>query len=117
MSPSINGHKPEVGVEQIADIYLICRDLGHQWSAYDVHITRTEIQRSLQCRNCSTIRHQTLTKHGYIVPNQSRYEYPEQQDPDAEPYVLKGIGRMTVDARAQIRVMSSEHLQQERRQR
>ncbi|ORW33252.1 hypothetical protein AWB91_08990 [Mycobacterium paraense] len=108
-----NGHGL-VGVEDIADLYLVCRDLGHTFRPYDVHITRTEIQRSLQCANCGTIRHQALTKNGYIIPGRSRYEYPEQQDPDAEPYCLKGHGRMTVDDRAQIRVMSSQLMKAEK---
>jgi hypothetical protein len=74
MMPSTNGHRP---VEDIADAYLLCRDLGHDWQPFDVHITRREIQRSLRCQHCPTIRHQTLTRDGYIIPGRSRYEYPE----------------------------------------
>ena len=104
-----NGHRSE-----IPDAYLLCRGLlGHQFEPYDVHVTRSDIQLSLQCRNCTTIRHQTLTKTGYIVPGKNRYEYPEQQDSDAEPYCRKGAGRLTVDDRAALRVASIQQLRQQ----
>jgi hypothetical protein len=48
-----------------------------------------------------------LTLDGYILPGESHYQYPENQDPDAEPYVLKGVGRLSVDDRARIRVMDT----------
>ena len=91
-----NGHRP--------DGYERCRGLGHRFDdPYDVHVTRSDIQLSLRCPHCGTIRHQTLTRQGYIIPGANKYEYPEMQDPDAEPYCRKGHGRITVDDRAEWR--------------
>ncbi len=107
-----NGHKPIRSLEQIPDEYLICRDLCHNWQPSDVRINRRarEIERVLRCRNCSTIRTQVLTLDGYLISGQSFYTYPEQQDADADPYVLKGVGRLSVDDRAAIRVLSTEYM-------
>lgn len=105
---SRNGHQPSVG--DISDQYLVCRDLGHNWAPHDVHFTRHDIQRTFKCRHCETLRHQTLTRAGYIVAGRTRYEYPEQQTPDADPYVVKGLGRLSVDDRAAIRVASSQRM-------
>jgi hypothetical protein len=40
----------------------------------------------------------------------SFYRYPEQLDPDAEPHVLKGVGRLSVDDRARIRVLDTNQM-------
>lgn len=109
---SSNGHKPIRGIEEIPDDYLLCRDLGHLWQPSDVRISRRqrEIERVLRCHNCSTLRTQVLTLGGYLIPGRSFTRIPEQQDLDADHYVLKGVGRLSVDAWAAIRVMSTQHM-------
>jgi hypothetical protein len=104
--PSSNGHN-----------YDHCRGLGHRFEPYDVHVTRSDIHVSLQCPNCTTIRHFTLTRDGYIIPGKSRYEYPEQQDADAEPYCRRGQGRVTVDDRAGWRVAAINYYKDKEKKR
>ena len=106
MMPGRNGHSP---AGDLPDDHLLCRGLlGHQFEPYDVHVTRRDIQLSLQCRNCSTIRHQTLTKQGFLIPGQSRYEYPPG-------YTRKGQGRLTIDDRAEYRIASVNYYLKERK--
>lgn len=95
--------KPDEHPQTIDDIpteYLICRDLGHAWAPHDVKISRKygEIHRVLQCRQCPTQRTQVLGIDGGLKKN--RYEYPEH-------YTLRGVGRLSIDDRAHIRVAST----------
>jgi len=87
-------------VDDIRDEYLLCRDLGHAWAPYDVRVSRKagQIERVLQCRSCPTQRVQILDLDGYN--KRSKYDYPEG-------YLLKGIGHLSVDDRAHVRVMST----------
>lgn len=112
---STNGDRPHT-VDDIADEYLLCRDFGHAWAPSDVKIRRkaSEIHRILKCRQCPTLRVQVLTIDGYIIPGRSHYQYPEQQDSQAVPYVLKGVGRMNVNDNAHIRVMSTNYIKSQR---
>jgi hypothetical protein len=102
-----NGQRP---IDGIPDGWLQCRDLGHSFAPHQVKVSRKrgEIHRILKCRNCPTLRVQVLTLDGYRV--RSRYEYPEQQDSEATPYVLKGVGHLSVDDNAAIRVASTQHM-------
>jgi hypothetical protein len=88
-------------VDDIPTEYLICRDLGHAWAPHDVKISRKygEIHRILKCRQCPTTRTQVLSIDGGLKKN--RYEYPEH-------YTLRGVGRLTIDDRATIRVASTQ---------
>ncbi len=97
-----DGNRPP-SIDDIPDDYLLCRDLGHAWAPHDVKVSRKagEIHRVLKCRNCPTERTQILSTSGFIV--RSRYEYPEG-------YVLPGIGRLSSDDRAHIRVSSTQHM-------
>jgi hypothetical protein len=99
-----NGKRPTV--DDVPDEYLMCRDLRHHWLPHDVKVSRKagEIHRVLWCANCPTQWVQVFTLDGYRV--RSRHIYPEQQDSEATPYVLKGMGRLTVDDLAAIRVQS-----------
>ena len=60
-----------------------------------------EIHRILQCRSCPTQRTQILSMDGGIM--RSKYAYPEG-------YVLPGIGHLSVDDRAHVRVMSTNRM-------
>jgi hypothetical protein len=107
-----NGHKQIDSLDSIAEEYLLCRVIGHNWQTHDVRVSRklAEIHRILKCRTCSTLRVQVLTLDGYPVPSKSHYVYPEQQDIDANRYVLKGVGHLSADDRAKIRVMSTQQM-------
>lgn len=101
---STNGDGKQIqSVDDIPDEYLLCRDLGHAWAPSDVKISRKfgEIHRILQCRSCPTQRTQVLSLDGGLKKN--KYDYPEH-------YTLHGIGRLTVDDRAHIRVVSTNHM-------
>lgn len=75
---------------------LICRDISHLWTAFTARRTGRVIERVLQCGRCETRKIQKLSPRGYILS--SRYEYPAA-------YVRpKGMGRMTKDDRAKVRV-------------
>ena len=101
---------PITTIDDISDEYLLCRDLGHSWRPHDVKISRKygEIHRILQCRSCPTQRVQILDMNGYRM--RSKYVYPEDQDKEAAPYKLKGVGHLSVDDRAHVRVMSTNHI-------
>jgi hypothetical protein len=91
-------------IDDISDQFLECRDYGHAWRASDVKISRKaqEIHRVFAClHDCGTLRTQVLSSDGYIL--RSFYTYPEG-------YVLPGIGRLSVDDRARIRVMGTQQL-------
>jgi hypothetical protein len=53
---------------------------------------------------------QVLRLDGYVVPGKSHYVYPEQQDSHAEPYALKGIGRLTVSDNTAIWVLATQQM-------
>ncbi len=75
---------------------LICRDISHLWTAFTARRTGRFIVRVLQCGRCETRKIQKLNSKGYILS--TRYEYPAA-------YVRpKGMGRMTKDDRAMVRV-------------
>jgi hypothetical protein len=97
-------------LEDIPEEFLLCRDLGHAWMPSDVKVVRklSEIHRILVCRSCPTQRVQVLDMQGYRL--RSKYVYPEDQDPDAAPYKLKGVGHLSADDRASVRVMSTNHM-------
>lgn len=99
---STNGEHPK-SIEDIDDAFLLCRDLGHAWAPSDVKISRKygEIHRVLRCRSCPTERTQVLALDGGLMRN--KYAYPEG-------YTLTGVGHLTVSDRAQIRVMSTNHM-------
>jgi hypothetical protein len=97
-------------IDDIPDAYLLCRDLGHAWAPHDVKISRKfgEIHRILQCRSCPTQRVQVLDMNGYRL--RSKYVYPEDVNSEAAPYKLHGIGHLSVDDRANVRVMSTNQI-------
>lgn len=99
-----NGHKPIRSLADLEATHLVCRDISHAWRAYDVRIVKRQnrIERTLECANCGCLRHQQLTMTGYLIPG-SRYEYPDG-------YLLHGVGRMTADTKAEIRLLSSKIL-------
>lgn len=102
-------------IDDIPEEFLLCRDLGHAWRPHDVKIVgkgrHGEIHRILQCRSCPTQRVQVLDMGGYRL--RQKYVYPEDQNPDAAPYKLRGIGHLSIEDRAAVRVMSTNHLQLE----
>lgn len=96
--------KPLPTVDDIQDQFLECRDYGHAWRAQDVKISRKqrEIHRVFGClHKCGTERTQVLSVDGHIL--RSFYTYPDG-------YVLPGIGRLSIDDRARIRVIGTGHL-------
>lgn len=103
MAPT-NGERPAKTIDDIRDEYLACRDFGHAWRPSDVKIDRKykEIHRVFSCmHNCGTQRTQVLSPTGHIV--RSYYTYPED-------YVLPGLGRLSADDRAAVRVMGTNFL-------
>lgn len=80
-----------------------CRDVGHSWAPYDAVIERKFIQRILKCRNCTTLRIQTLDKNYDVVSNTYRY-------PDG--YLVEGAGRLSASDRARIRAWTTKNFPQ-----
>lgn len=114
--PSSNGHQPSRSLNELSDTSIRCRDVGHHFGPLDVVINKRakEITRTMRCGACRTVKVQVLDLSGFVL--RARYEYPEQLDPDTtEPYCLKGYGRLDSADRAQLRVWSSEAMQQETR--
>lgn len=99
-----NGEVPPKTIDDILDQFLACRDYGHAWRAHDVKIDRKykEIHRVFSClHDCGTQRTQVLSPSGLIV--RSFYSYPDD-------YLLPGVGRLSINDRARIRVMGTEHM-------
>lgn len=105
-------------LNDIPDLYLICRDVSHSWVWIDVKYVRErrriiEIHRIFRCRVCGTHRVQVLDADWYIIPRRSHYKYPEQLDSEAAPYLLKGVGHLSAADRAKIRNMSTQQMRTE----
>lgn len=91
-------------IADISDTFLACRDFGHAWRPHDVRIDKkyAEIHRVFAClHGCGTERTQVLSQQGYIVRNFYAY---------AEGYVLNGVGRLSAEDRAEIRMMGTNYL-------
>jgi hypothetical protein len=56
---------------------LHCRELGHEWRDHTVNWdTKARVfDRALRCRNCGSIRRQTLDRRGHVIRN--GYNYTE----------------------------------------
>jgi hypothetical protein len=90
--------EPIHSVEDIPEQFILCRDLLHAWQPYDARISRKhrEIERVMRCLRCATLKVQVFSLEGEL--KRSRYEY-------VEGYLLKGVGHLTVDDRARLRVL------------
>jgi len=79
--------------------HLQCRDFGHSWRPRTARWIETEkcYETELRCQRCTSIRLRYLSARGDIIS--SRYQY-------ADGYTVKGLGRLTGDDRAQIRLES-----------
>jgi hypothetical protein len=86
-----------VALDRMADVYLDCRDIGHQWQRAGSKFVekKRQIEQIFVCR-CTTRRVRRLALDGTIIS--SFYEYPEG-------YVLPlGSGLMTASDRAHVRL-------------
>ena len=111
MPPHLGGHDacPHNGhnaADDVPDSFLWCRSVNHAWTPWDVHVTRVDIQQSLRCANCGTVRHITLSRQGFILG--SRYEY-------VEGYTRPGAGRLSVEDRAAFRVANTNYILKEKK--
>lgn len=86
-------------VQQIPERYLNCRAFGHPWKPYDVEQRPNDPNKryvqELLCTRCDTLRAIFMDEDARIKGN--AYFYPEG-------YVLEGIGRLTADENAYIRL-------------
>lgn len=105
--------EPEVDLEgavhELPTKYIQCRDFAHSWKGHDARrVESTEGRRRfafyeviLRCTRCDTKRLRRISPDGHIMG--SSYEY-------ADNYLLKGVGRMTSDDRAVVRLESTLRL-------
>jgi hypothetical protein len=85
------------------DVYLPCRDWGHQWRPYTATaLPGGSVERVLACGQCGTQRTQVVDPEGYLASSGS-YGY-------AEGYLMHNVGRMTRDRRAAFRLASTQQL-------
>jgi len=63
--------------QSLNDKQLHCRELGHEWRDHTVtwDAKASVFDRALRCRNCHTIRRQTLDRRGHVLRN--GYQYTE----------------------------------------
>ena len=88
--------------EKYPDKYLLCRDMGHSWKPQSaVWLEDGNIERTITCSRCNTLRRQYLDANGYILVGYYSY---------ADGYQIAGIGRMDTDARAGLRKASLSRL-------
>lgn len=88
--------------EQYPDEFLRCRDTGHGFRPNTaVWLEDGNIERTLICAQCGTLKRQYLSRDGYILSGHYLY---------AEGYQIVGMGRLNTDARAGLRKVSMERL-------
>lgn len=77
--------------------FLLCRTWQHSWDPETSTVQRRggHIHWGVECSICGTVRTCIMTARGEIVGN--RYDYPEG-------YQSAGMGRISRDGRAQIRM-------------
>jgi hypothetical protein len=82
---------------------LTCRDYGHAWRPLTARYAEEgSIVRTQRCTRCRTEREQTLSLSGMVLGG--HYAYPEGY------LAPRGIGRLTADHRAVLRVESIRRL-------
>jgi hypothetical protein len=84
--------------ENWTDKMLECRTYGHQWRPQAATYTkdRKAIATSQICRSCDAERHATLdARTGWVIA--THIDYPDG-------YLLKGVGRITGDAKGALRL-------------
>lgn len=84
-------------VKKYPDLMLACRDLGHHWRPVTAKREKDGIARVMECTTCGAERYQTLDRQGYIVSSSYRYQ---------AGYTIPGIGRLTAEHRATMRLAS-----------
>jgi len=77
--------------------FLECRDLMHPWVPHRARRVGRAYERTLFCPRCTAEKDQQIDSQGTIVS--SRIRYPEG-------YVMKGVGHLRSDARAELRLAS-----------
>lgn len=82
-------------IETMDQESLICRDFSHSWGGWYARRDGSGFERGIRCSVCGTCRIEKLDSQGRIVSR--RYEYPDG-------YLLKGVGRITADFRAMVRL-------------
>jgi hypothetical protein len=77
--------------------YLECRTLGHAWKAHTANwIDDQRVwEQVVRCQRCRGERIRLLDRNGYVLSTQYRY---------APRYLHHGVGRLTADAKAVLRV-------------
>jgi hypothetical protein len=88
----------EEAIEEMSDTSLRCRDFRHSWAAFTVTPQSYGYERSLRCRDCKSLRNETLNRRGSRVGD-PKYVY-------SEGYLIKGLGRLTADDRDALRLAS-----------
>lgn len=96
---------PELAVliERMTDNYLQCRDWGHSWRPYTASWDTAErcyISR-LRCSRCRTQRVRYIGQAGQLLG--SHYDY-------AAGYLVQGLGRLTGEDRAVLRLASVQRV-------
>lgn len=88
--------------EKYPDAFLACRDLSHSWKPQSaVWLEDGNIERTLVCTRCDTLKRQYLSPDGYILVGYYAY---------TDGYLLQGVGRLDTDARAGLRKASLRRL-------
>lgn len=80
------------------DAFLECRTYGHPWKGQSASYTkdRTAIATTELCRSCESERHSLLdARTGWVMSSHIDY---------ADGYLLKGLGRITGDAKGAVRL-------------
>lgn len=81
--------------------HLLCRDHGHVWKPFNVETLprRAGYIQTLRCGRCTMERARYVDRDGYLSGN--RYTRPDG-------YVIAGLGNLTPDDKAAIRLASIE---------
>lgn len=79
------------------DTHMMCRDLGHSWGPHTAAKVKGGFERTLRCRICNCLRYEFIDTGGTVMARQYTHD---------KGYLMAGLGRMTPDQRAGLRVES-----------
>lgn len=89
-------------LQEMAEDYLLCRELRHQWDGYTARYMpedKRRIERTLKCKRCKAEKDQEISARDGSILWTSSVRYPEG-------YLFTGVGRLTSETMGVVRLAS-----------
>lgn len=85
-------------MDNLYDVSRECRDWRHAWRAWRAWKIRGGFEEHRRCEHCGAVVERLLDSQGYQVRRRIRYP---------EGYLVKGLGRLGEDGRAELRLAAA----------